>query len=93
MYVIYKSPDFGKYNLYVGIISNPTEKAKTFVVICLFCEVYLKPVVSFKTESLMFILIFLAEEKHSAFSSYCQFESNIAAKFCAGPCDNFIEIA
>lgn len=55
-YVMYKSSDFGKYILYVGIISNPTEKAKTSVAIYLFCEVYLKPVVSFKMESFILCL-------------------------------------
>lgn len=60
MYTIYKSPDFVRCSLCGGII-NPTEKAKTFVVIYLFCEVLLKPVVSVKIGTVMFALVFLAK--------------------------------
>lgn len=51
MYAIYKPPHFGKYSLYILTISNLTENAITFVAIYLHCKVFLKPVISVKTEA------------------------------------------
>lgn len=56
MYTIYKNPDFVTCSLCVGIIVNPSEKAKTFVAIHLFCEVLLKPVLSVKIGTLILCL-------------------------------------
>lgn len=70
MYAIYKSPDFGKYSLYTGTISNVTENAITFVPVDFLCKVFLKPVISAKAETPILFPSFLTEhlsEKHSAF--------------------------
>lgn len=44
-------PGFAKYSLYIGTISNLTENAVIFVAIYLLCKVFLKPVISVKTEA------------------------------------------
>lgn len=51
MYAIYKPPNFGKYRLYMGTIINQTGNAITFVATYLLCKVFLKPVISVKTEA------------------------------------------
>lgn len=70
MYAIYKASDFCEYSLYIETISNLTENAVTFVAIYLLCKVFLKPVISVKTEAAILCL-------HSFLTDVCKTKNRL----------------